>query len=805
MNIKKVVLVLLRLCVNRDYRRLRSLNVFDSGYYLSLQKKVSEGDLDPLWTYVKTGQAYANLIAVDTFSWRQQADPHPLFDTSFYISQYFPEGIEENPFLHYLRFGWKKGYKPGPFFDPVTYGKIIGGKSSYDNPLTHYSHNGQKQGKSPSLNFNFEYYFDKNPVLAGVKDEIIKHYKLHGATIGKSPLPVFDPDFYIGQLGGDCGVVFDPLSHYLSTADATTYLPGKLFDPDFYRQECGVELTRGEALTHYVTYGVFNGVYCHPRVASLSCTPLISIVVPVYNPDPAVLRNCIRSVLYQAYPHWELCLADDCSSDVAVRPLLEEWASKDSRIKITFLSQNGGISKATNEAEKLASGEYLGFLDNDDELTVDCLLEVVEAINVQNADLVYSDEDLIGDDGTTLSVFRKPDFNPGLLLSHNYITHFVTVKRSLFKQVGGLSSICDGAQDYDLMLKLSEVCDNIVHIPKVLYHWRASESSTSINHDQKNYANEAGRLALQAAVTRRGFCYEVDNTELNFFYHLSLTGSPTARFTVLVWSVETDECPPEFLTHLSHGNDGLQVEYVFVVKEEMNKKVSSQLDGLDLASWKVVSLRDNETKAEDLHRLLSASDSEFVVLLDGGIQKLSEKWLMELYSSLCRPGVAMVCGRTTYNGGDGESYLLPDITNEKASYLQEFLTSSTRHMAGLHCPQDVSYGSWDLAMLRKEDYEAVGGFRCKEFPELFAIADLSIRLGVQGKSVTYTPFALADKEVTAADKVKENRVEIQEEKRRFQTLLQKREQAMDPFYNQGILTDNGVDEVSFDKWLSGVK
>jgi len=805
MNIKKAVLVLLRLCVSRDYRRLRALKVFDSGYYLSLQKKVSEDDLDPLWTYIKTGKACANLIADDTISWSQQADPHPLFDTSFYVSQYFPEGIGENPFLHYLRFGWKKGYKPGPFFDPATYGKNIGEKSSHDNPLIHYSHYGQKLGESPSLNFNFSYYFDKNPVLSGVKDEIIKHYKLHGASIGKSPLPVFDPQFYTGQLGADSGVVFDLLSHYLSTADNTTYLPGKLFDPDFYLQECGVELTRGEALTHYVTQGVFDGVYCHQRVASLTSTPLISIVVPVYNPDPAVLRNCIRSVLYQAYPHWELCLADDCSSDATVRPLLEEWARKDSRIKITFLSENGGISKATNEAEKLASGEYLGFLDNDDELTVDCLLEVVEAINYRQADLVYSDEDLIGDDGTTLSVFRKPGFNPGLLLSHNYITHFVTVKRSLFTEVGGLSSMYDGAQDYDLMLKLSEVCDNIVHIPKVLYHWRASESSTSINHEQKDYANEAGRLALQAAVTRRGFGYEVEKTELNFFYHLCLTGRPTARFTVLVWAVETDECHPEFLTHIGKGNDGVHVEYIVVVKEEMNKKVSSQLEGLDCASWEVVSLRDNETKAEALHRLMSAPESEFVVLLDGNIQKLNEKWLMELYSPLCRPDVAMVCGRTTYNGGDGDSYLLPDITNEKATYLHEFLTSSTRHMAGLHCPQDVSYGSWDIAMLRKEDYEAVGGFRWKEFPELFAIADLSIRLGAQGKLINYTPFALADKKLIAAGKVKDSTLEIQEEKRRFQTLLLEQEDAMDPYYNQGILADNEVDEVSFMAWLRGVK
>ena len=567
--------------------------------------------------------------------------------------------------------------------------------------------------------------------------------------------------------------------------------------------ECGVELTRAESLTHYVTQGAFDGVYCHPRVAALSNTPLISILVPVYNPDLGVLRNCIRSVLYQAYPHWELCLADDCSTDPDVRPLLEEWAGKDSRIKVTFLSENGGIARATNEAEKLASGEYIGFLDNDDELTVDCLLEVVEVINNQKADLVYSDEDLIGDDGSTLSVFRKPGFNLGLLFSHNYITHFVTVKRSLFKEVGGLDSACDGAQDYDLMLKLSEVCNNIVHIPKILYHWRASESSTSINHGQKDYANEAGRLALDAAVSRRGLPYKVDKTELNFFYHLTLLCSPVAGVTVLVWAVGIDRCRPEFLTHLGKECDGAEVEYVVATDEKSCEMVSSHIEGSGLTACTVVSVGDNETRADVMDRFIRASDSEFIVFLDGSSQKLSEKWLTELYSSLCRPDVALACGRTTYNGGDGESYLVPDITNERAVYLQEFLTSGSRHMAGLHCPQDVSYGRWDIAMLRKEDYEAVGGFRFTEFPDLFAMADLSIRLGAHGKIITYTPFAAQDKEVRAvpASTREDDVMERLEEKRRFQNVLQKQEDMVDPFYNQGILTDNEIDDASFRKWL----
>ncbi len=197
-------------------------------------------------------------------------------------------------------------------------------------------------------------------------------------------------------------------------------------------------------------------------------------MVPVYNVDPAHLNSCIRSVLYQSYPHWELCLADDCSTDPRIRPLLAEWTATDSRIKVTSLAENSGISAATNAAASLAGGSWLAFLDNDDELSPDALQIVVERINRTPGDLYYSDEDLIGADGRRFSVFRKPGYNGELLLCHNYVTHWVVTKKILYDQIGGCDSACDGAQDLDLFLKLSEQAENIIHIPQVLYHWRAS-------------------------------------------------------------------------------------------------------------------------------------------------------------------------------------------------------------------------------------------------------------------------------------------------------------------------------------------
>jgi len=802
MNLKKVVLVLFRLCISGDYRRLRKLKIFDSGYYLSCKGHPAGVDLDPLWTYVTTGQQLANSSLQDCSKWRQQADPHPLFDSSYYLLHYFPKGILENPLVHYLTTGWRVGLRPGPYFDPDVYKRRCGWTNDAGNPLVHYIHHGQQQGLSPSVSFNFAFYFDKNPVLAGVGHEIIKHYKLHGASNGKSPLPVFDPEFYLGQLGAEAEGIADPLAQYLSSAGETELLPAQLFDPDFYMSQCRSDVARRDALTHYVAKGVFEGIYCHPRVASLTSTPVISILVPVYSPDPAVLRNCIRSVLYQAYPHWELCLVDDCSPREDVRPLLEEWAEKDSRIKVAFHSENGGIARATNTARALATGSYLGFLDNDDELTLDCLLEVAEAITCQDVDMVYSDEDLVGDDCTTLSIFRKPGFNQNLLLSHNYITHFVTVKAPLFDKVGGLDRRHDGAQDYDFMLKISEQCGTVVHIPRVLYHWRASENSTSINHDQKNYANEAGRLALEMALTRRQIPCTATDTELNFFYRLQAT-SITGGYAVLIWAEDVDELNPEFVASIASGNNEFVVAVTVITAEKHSEMLKSSLHGLGAVGWNIVTAAKNACKAEVLQGLILESSSEFVCLLDGSMQKLSDNWLVELGAMTSLPEVAIVCGRVSYSGGDGASYLLPDVTRKGTAYLQEFLCSSSRHMAGLHSTQDMSFSGWDISLIRKDCFEAVGGFSVKEYPGIFAMAELSLRLTDAGKRIVYTPFAIGDKGGENVPDMTSETDRLHDGKSRFQRLLRGRGGNPLPYYNRGLLRDKGIAEIDFLDWLLG--
>lgn len=810
LNLKELIRHRRRLCFERYYRDywfVSGVGVFAGGYYFERTVEGYRLDVNPLKEYLKSWDAHRRGDEPFKPFITQHADPHPLFDTSFYLAKYFPNGLKQNPFVHYLRKGWKKGYQPGPFFDPVAYSEWSDWQKSDGNPLTHYTFHGTPACLSPGLYFDIDWYINRNPVLKAVKLAIVEHYKLHGSKGGKSPVPIFDPAYYLSQLDNPAVAESDPIAHYIATADRSNRRPGKWFDPDFYREGCNTEVSRSSALAHYLSVGVFNGQYADVRVQQLKKKPLISIIAPVYNPDPGYLEICIRSVLYQVYPHWELCLADDCSTREGIRELLAEWEKKDSRIKVIYLDKNQGISAATNAAASLADGEYLGFLDNDDELSLDCLYHIAHAINQQEVDLIYTDEDLVGDDGSRLSTFRKPDFNPELLLSHNYITHFVVVAKMLFDQVGGFDSAHDGAQDFDLMLKLSEKTDKIYHIPKSLYHWRAIPTSTSMNHSQKNYAHEAGKHALASALKRRGRGGGVEDGDIKFSYRLS--SAPVGKkISVLVRATFLTRQDVEKISGLVHGTSYQNLEFVLVTN---NERLTEWLDEIILDTelrQKVIvqCLEQEENINHGLHRATLWSNADFLVFLDSFVTVRESDWLEQLLGPFDTDQTGVVCGRVSYEGADGPSYTIPDIFNESAEYYHGFLNSSTKHMNGLHCRQQVSCCGWGVVMMSREFYHKLGGFDSAKFPNLFAMTDLSLRVSQEGKMIIYTPDVKIERGITIPED--ENGCAVSEqaliaEKREFQQKWLHTLQTIDPFYNEGILEDNNIARGEFLAWLSG--
>jgi len=233
-----------------------------------------------------------------------------------------------------------------------------------------------------------------------------------------------------------------------------------------------------------------------------------SIVTPTWNTPPALLEAMVRSVQAQWYPHWQLILADDASSSPETRAALAQIA--DPRIQVLFTEQNGGISAATNRAIAAATGDYIVFLDHDDELAVDCLYELARAIRDTGADYLYSDEDKLSPRGRHFEPFFKPDWSPDTLMSIMYTCHVSCVRRALLEETGLLRPEYDGSQDWDLVLRISEKARRIVHIPKVLYHWRVNPGSAAGGQDVKPYAIEAGKRARQDALARRGISGELE-------------------------------------------------------------------------------------------------------------------------------------------------------------------------------------------------------------------------------------------------------------------------------------------------------
>jgi len=240
--------------------------------------------------------------------------------------------------------------------------------------------------------------------------------------------------------------------------------------------------------------------------------PMISIVMPVRDPDPGWLRAAFISVLGQVYENWELCVVDDASTNTFTREVLRDFERKDHRIRVLYLEQNQGIAAASNEGVSLATGEFVGFLDHDDELKKIALYEVVKLLNERpELDFIYSDEDKKGLEGFLSDPFFKPDWSPDLLMSVNYVTHFAVYRNTILKHVGGLRREFEGSQDYDLILRASEVTDRIGHIPVPIYTWRKAPESAAAQVDAKPYALRAARRALTEAIQRRGYSGRVED------------------------------------------------------------------------------------------------------------------------------------------------------------------------------------------------------------------------------------------------------------------------------------------------------
>ena len=478
----------------------------------------------------------------------------------------------------------------------------------------------------------------------------------------------------------------------------------------------------------------------------LPLKPLISIVMPVFNTPPRLLRFCIDSVLAQAYPHWELCIADDASTKSHVRRVLEEYSAKDSRIKVIYRQTNGHISEASNSALRLASGEWVALLDHDDELAPHALYIVAKAINERpDAALFYSDEDKIDEEGHRYDPYFKPDWNPDLFYSHNLVTHLGVYKASLIREVGGFRKGFEGSQDYDLALRCVEKisAEQIVHIPRVLYHWRAIPGSTALGVGEKSYAAAAGKRALEEHFSRMGEA-DTEVQVLEWGYRVKPTTEKDNRSKVSLIIPTRDRvellrmCVESILRKTKYSN----YEIIVIDNQSQEAETHAYFDKLrNNPKIKIVSYDAPFNYSKINNSAVAASDGEFIGLINNDIEVISPDWLGEMVSQASRKGIGAV-GAMLYYPNDTIQHA--GVVLGLGGVAGHVYVGKPRgyggQMSRAKLVQNLSAITAACLLIRRDTFDAVGGLD-PTLQVAFNDIDFCLRVRQLGLRNLWTPFA----------------------------------------------------------------
>jgi GT2 family glycosyltransferase len=467
--------------------------------------------------------------------------------------------------------------------------------------------------------------------------------------------------------------------------------------------------------------------------------PCISIITPVFNTPLDWLEECVESVINQVYDKWELVLVDDHSDDPALLKLLPELAARDPKIILSKIDKRGGISAASNRGLELAQGEWIGFLDHDDVLEPDAVFQHVKWLqNHRDADLIYSDEDKLTEDGLDSPIF-KPDWSPDYFLSCNYICHFTLVRAGVLEQVGGFRPEFDGAQDYDLFLRVIERTTRIDHIPRVLYHWRRSSASTADNIRRKPGSLETGRLALEAHLERQ-----------------AARGHVTVDWRTHAYWIKRDLVEPKPISIIIPMRDHVEL---------LERCVESIVRETTYAPYEIV-IVDNDSQTEEArsylaglkHRVLNYSgpfnfsainnfaveqtDLPWLLFLNNDTEVIDGDWLTVMAEHIQRPEVGAVGPRLLYpddtvqHGG-----IVVGVGGIAEHAFRGFPAEAPGVCRQLQVTRNYSAVTGACLMTRREVFNTVRGFDEERLPVTFSDVDLCLKIRRAGYLVVYTPFA----------------------------------------------------------------
>lgn len=547
-----------------------------------------------------------------------------------------------------------------------------------------------------------------------------------------------------------------------------------------------------EDQSRYEKWIINNEYYSSPDVrgsiSKMQHKPLISILIPVYNVEPRWLIRCVRSIQKQSYRHWELCLADDCSTNTDVRPTLKRLAAADRRIKVVYRTENGHISKATNSALEIANGEYIALVDNDDELHKHALFEIVSCINDHpDADLIYSDEDKIDVNHQRRDPHFKPNWSPDTILSSNYISHLGVYRKSIVDEIGGFRAGYEGSQDYDLVLRFTEKTDHIYHVPKVLYHWRTIEGSTALGGDQKNYPYLAGVRALEDAIARRQWIAKVEDIPGIPYYNVVFKPSQDNLVSIIIPTRDRADLLKTCIDSITAKTTYKNYEIIVVDNGSVEKETQDLFADYEQANQRFRLLRlDIPFNFSILNNeAAKIAKGDVLLFLNNDVEIIHGDWLERMLGRAIREKTGAVGAKLYY----------PDDRIQHAGLVLG-LGGVAGHIFSLNDKRNPGYFARSMInynysavtgaclMVRKSIFDQVGGFE-EKLSVAFNDIDLCIKLLNKG----YFNLFCADVQLYHHESVSRGKEDSPEKLDRLQIESQYMEEKWgellreDPFYS----------------------
>ncbi len=535
------------------------------------------------------------------------------------------------------------------------------------------------------------------------------------------------------------------------------------------------------------------------RLEVFEYSPLISIIVPCYNTPSDYMQEMIDSVMAQTYSNWELCIAvvDDSTDKILLSEIIE-YSDIDSRIKYVLLDENYGISGNTNKALELAQGDYIALMDHDDKYVSNLLYEVVKAIN-NNAEIIYTDEDKMNEDGTVYyDPYFKSDFNIQLLRNNNYICHAFIVKKSIVDEIGGFRSEFDGSQDYDFIFRCIEKTNNICHISKVLYHWRVHNNSTAKDPRTKSYAFDLGAKAIKEHLTRCNIQANVTGLEDRLgFYKVEYILEESPMVSIIIPNKDQRKVLKTCVSSILELSTYSNYEIIVVENNSTDTKTFKEYEELEALDSRIrVVTWENEFNYSSINNYgVGFARGEYILFLNNDIKVISENWIEDMLGCIAQSNVGAVGAKLIY---DNNTVQHAGVIVGLGGVAGHAFVGTGRYDNGYFCKallkQNVSAVTAACMLVDRDVFENIGGFN-EDLAVAFNDIDLCLSIIESGYDIVYDANvmlyhyeSISRGYETSKTKIARFNSEIEYMKDKWKLFLEKG----DPYYNVNLsLNDRG--------------